>query len=128
MFDKVKELIASTKGDFKKLISGLKQQRNLTALERAQQKFVATHEYIGEMEPSIVVKDKDGNKQYHTMNHTRKTGEKVTVSVFKFTGWDYGKRYTAEKLREIRRKQVEEAIKGQTHFTDGTPIIYSGAK
>lgn len=56
---------------------------------------------------------------------TDKKGQKyeVVVPVRQFIGWGDRKKYTGEKLREIRKQQTLKAIEGQTHYADGTPII-----
>ena len=50
-----------------------------------------------------------------------RSGHKVPVH--RFVGYDYGKKYTGEKLREIRREQALKALVGKTHYDDGTEIV-----
>lgn len=61
------------------------------------------------------------NKKFHAQRQligqidTGKVKNKkpVVVPVYKFVGWDYGKKpqYTSAGLRELRRKQAKKAVK-----------------
>lgn len=55
--------------------------------------------------------------------------QEVYVPVSRFIGWDIKNKYTAAKLKEIRKEQVKKALvnhKGKfwkpDEFLDGTPI------
>ena len=45
-------------------------------------------------------------KETHELLYMIETSKKP-VPVWRFTGWDYGKKYTGQKLRKIRSRQAE---------------------
>lgn len=53
-----------------------------------------------------------------------KSGRPKIIQATRMQLLDTGK-YPTHKLRKMRRAQTLKAVKGQTHFTDGTPIKQS---
>ena len=60
-------------------------------VNKAQQKYEATHQLLGTFYGS----DAKGRP------HTNKKGEVVQLNHVKFVGWDYGKKYTVQKLQQM---------------------------
>ena len=92
-------------------------EAKMKAIGKARIKFEATHQKIGHIETGKSVINKETNKR-----------EQIVVPVYQFTGWDFKKKYTGEKLREIRAAQLQKALDdnakaGHTTYSDGTPII-----
>lgn len=92
-------------------------EAKMKAIGRARIKFEATHQKIGHVETGKTVLNKETGKR-----------EEIVVPVYQFTGWDFKKKYTGEKLREIRAAQLQKALDenakaGHTTYSDGTPII-----
>lgn len=81
IIDKLKEKISETHSKYRKMVLNSKLQQ----INNQQRKFLNTHIHIDD----ITV----GSK---------------TIPVWKYIGWDYNKRYTGAKLREIRAKQLGE--------------------
>lgn len=84
---------------------------------KAEIKFNQTHKLVGRIPAPYMNDEKRIRKGKPTLllpQHTRavrnpETKEIVRVPVeidcYQFTGWDYGKKYTGEKLRELRKER-----------------------
>ena len=81
-------------------------------LDKQRMRYERTHTLIGHI--------KTGRKK---IDPSDKQTKEIVVPVRQFIGWDEGKKYTGEKLRQIRNEQTRKAIEGQTHYADGSPII-----
>ena len=64
-------------------------------LEKSRKKFNATHKYVGD----------------YDMGDTKKNGQPSIVSIYRFTGWEHGKKYTGAKLRKMRRDNAKSGVK-----------------
>lgn len=115
--------------NIKKALKDFKEKLFEEGKSTAQKNFEARWELTGFQKPFVNVKQADGQIKQISLGHTRKgiDGKKVEVQVplYRFIGWDLNKKYTGEKLRQIRAEQLKKSIEGQTHFSDGTPIIQS---
>lgn len=101
------------KKEFKAMVNALKDAGRMKFVNRQQRKYENAHVVTGKVKgkQSIPLR-----KQY---------GPEKEILVRTRIDWRQGK-YTGEKLREIRKAQVDKIIGNQTHFDDGTPIIRNG--
>lgn len=85
-------------------------------LERAQRKFQAQHIVIGKIQAPYVNNEKRvrrGEAPLEMKPHTRSVlveGEVkqqlIEVNHYRFVGWDYGKKYTGARLRELAKQRA----------------------
>lgn len=70
-------------------------------IEKRRKKFEETHQLINIVQPV----DKRTGVPHTRFNKETGQREPVHVPVFKFKGWDQGKKYTVEKLQQLRRER-----------------------
>ena len=96
----------------------------LQKMIKAQKRFAEDHEVIREFQPM----NKSGTQHADPALHKEKGAvdkqkRKVILRETRFVGWNRGKRYTGEVLRQLRHDRVSKSIKGQTTWADGSPIV-----
>lgn len=97
-------------------------EKNKTA---AQNNFEKRWELAGFQKPSKKIKEADGVVREFSLGHSyvNQEGKRIEIQV---PIWK-SKNFCANKYdnKAIRAKQLKESLKGQTHFSDGTPIVQS---